>query len=309
MMEAVNYAQHQETAYFMGGLTALSFLGGCVITVVFYLPWLCSGRRLVLSGAGLIIVAAGLVLLGSLKGLEWRNDAGIDWFSVGHISLYVWAGGMVLLFAIADFWKHRDSISLLLVLWILGVFVFAWIMNWTVNGRTLLPLAPAVGIVLVRLMEAGGGMLTLRRPAWVLAAAGFAAMAGMIPVHADYVRAKSVRHAAMEIVNRRQEGQQIFFEGHWGFQWYMESLGAEMLDLSRARSGDLIVAPMNNTNVRLDVPKRMIDDFYRENFPGPTYAATMRDSLGAGFYSDFSGPLPFRFGPVPPEEYVFIRVR
>jgi hypothetical protein len=42
-----------------------------------------------------------------------------------------------------------------------------------------------------------------------------------------------------------------------------------------------------------------------ESFEVPvcSWLTTMRAECGAGFYSDLWGPLPFVFGPTPPEQY------
>ena len=63
-----------------------------------------------------------------------------------------WAvGGIsVLALAFADVFRRRDAYSWLLLLWVFGTFLFTAFFNWTVNGRSLLPLAPAVGILIAR---------------------------------------------------------------------------------------------------------------------------------------------------------------
>jgi hypothetical protein len=38
------------------------------------------------------------------------------------------------------------------------------------------------------------------------------------------------------------------------------------------------------------------------------WLSTMQKQMGAGFYSDVWGPLPFAFGFVPPEQYDFVLV-
>jgi hypothetical protein len=41
--------------------------------------------------------------------------------------------------------------------------------------------------------------------------------------------------------------------------------------------------------------------------PNPSGAAVLSWQLGAGFYSSYWRPLPFAFGPVPPERYILMR--
>jgi hypothetical protein len=42
----------------------------------------------------------------------------------------------------------------------------------------------------------------------------------------------------------------------------------------------------------------------RREVAAPGWLATMDAGFGAGFYSNYAGPLPLRFGSVPPHEYV-----
>jgi len=44
------------------------------------------------------------------------------------------------------------------------------------------------------------------------------------------------------------------------------------------------------------------------NFPVLPFLATLSPRLGAGFYVDEWGPLPFAFGRVPPERYVLLEI-
>ena len=64
------------------------------------------------------------------------------------------AGGLsVLAMALVDWWKRRTPESLLLALWVLGTFVFAAFLNWTINARSVLPLIPASGILIARRLD------------------------------------------------------------------------------------------------------------------------------------------------------------
>ena len=45
-----------------------------------------------------------------------------------------------------ELWILTRRDALLLALWILGTCVFAALLNWTTNGRSILPLVPAAAI-------------------------------------------------------------------------------------------------------------------------------------------------------------------
>jgi len=79
-------------------------------------------------------------------------------------------------------------------------------------------------------------------------------------------------------------------------------LGAKALDYagSQMTVGDLIVLPENNTNVR-DVKKDFIVPVGPALQVQPTtWISTMAPAVGAGFYSQRLGPLPYVIADVPP---------
>ena len=82
-----------------------------------------------------------------------------QWDFVLQLTLLTAAGLHLLLLAAADVWRRRDTISMVLGLWIVSGFLFAWLLNWTVSARSFLPLAPAAAILLVRRLDAMPGKI------------------------------------------------------------------------------------------------------------------------------------------------------
>jgi hypothetical protein len=81
----------------------------------------------------------------------------------------------------------------------------------------------------------------------------------------------------------------------------MEKEGATALDLHHLRltQGDHIAMPSDNSNVYpLREPVAELETFA---IPGGGWLTTMSKETGAGFYASLWGPLPFAFGPVPPQ--------
>ena len=102
----------------------------------------------------------------------------------------------------------------------------------------------------------------------------------------------------------------LWYEGHWGFQYYMEQLGARPVDAGdfQIRPGDFVVVPENNIEIAgfprgLSLQKEGVLQFANSSL-----ATTISWQRGAGFYSSYWGPLPFTFGPVPAERYFLVRV-
>jgi hypothetical protein len=77
---------------------------------------------------------------------------------------------------------------------------------------------------------------------------------------------------------------------------------------SNFRQGDLVIFPENNIE-QINRPAQF-DAVGQKHLElvGGRFVTTMASALDAGFYSSFWGPLPFAFGPVPPESYEFFRL-
>lgn len=309
LSDAAAYATKHSwegSAYFMKGLIGLTFAGGCMITGLFYIPLLWSRRVLVVGTILMVLLIFGLTFEERVGTICIRDVGGIRWGFLIQIGLMSITGFSILVLTVADFWRCRDAESLLLLLWVVGTFVFAGFVNWTTNARSILPMVPAAGILLMRRIDhfckAGQQQRGPWRVAWPLVPAAFAAL---LVCHADYRLANTARDAA-RIIQSRAENQNFnrWFGGHWGFQYYMEAAGGMALDFkySEPELGDIIIFPLNNTCIeplsKIKVPPT------RKVRVGPRWwLATMNPWLGAGFYAGEWGPLPFIIGTVEPEEY------
>ena len=127
---------------------------------------------------------------------------------------------------------------------------------------------------------------------------------------ADEALANSARNAASSIHDKfHGDSGFLWFQGHWGFQYYMEKVGAEAIDFKRSRiiPGDMVVVPTNNCYFY-----PMYWDRFRKlptiEAASSSWLTTVHGSLSAGFYSDGYGSLPFAAGPVPVEKYYVMTV-
>jgi hypothetical protein len=304
LMDAANYA----TTMRVGGelpvklLTALAFTGGCVLIAFTAVPLAWGKRGVLFALAGIAVVALVLLSMKKLGDLEVSQAGHLF---VLQMAVFIVGGGAVLVLATADIVRHKDALSVLLLLWIVGTFLFASVVNWTVAGRNILPMIPPVAIVLVRRME---------KREWAFAhfwwALGISLAVGLIVARADLLLADSARTAAVGISTRlAAQSKDIAFEGHWGFQYYMEQLGNKPLDREHLNlvPNEMIVIPVNNS-VLFQLPAERVEGYARENYPTSKWVAIMGTKLGAGYYSDGWGPAPFIFGQVPLEPYYVFRV-
>ena len=293
------------------GLIGLVFAGGGAITVLFYSPLLWSGRVLIRAGGATIFLIIALIFAGKVSTVPICTDSGIRWSFLIQFGLMFATGAGILWLSGADFWKCRDADSLLLLLWVLGTFIFAGFINWTANVRSVLPMVPAVSVLIMRRIsrrcEPGAEEKTWR-VVWPLVPA---AVIAMLLCGADYALAGAGRSAAASVHDRFENYHNtVWFEGHWGFQYYMEKAGGRAVDFFRPEfvEQDIVVIPLNNCNTQflLEDTAYLSDTFLYAPYP---WFATMSHPLGAGFYASEWGPLPFAIGPTDAEKYCIFTVK
>jgi 4-amino-4-deoxy-L-arabinose transferase-like glycosyltransferase len=306
LSEAFGYTQENRTssrgAFGIKALAALSFTGGCSAIVPICGPFLARFRTWVWGILGALILAVVLwrFPLVSNPSRQFTLGFAAQW------SLFLLAGAAVLALPISEMKRRRTPESWLLLLWVFGTLGFC-VVNWTVNGRSILPMAPALAILLLRQIENRGGLK--RSFIWC---AGVGVALSLVVAFADYRLAESARAAVKEFAQRVETLPKgtIWFQGHWGFQYYAQAHGWRPFESERSRpqSGDLIVLPVNNTNLQ-QIPPERVERLFVAELPVVPWVTTMSRALDAGFYSDQRGPLPFAFGVVPTEKYYILRFK
>jgi 4-amino-4-deoxy-L-arabinose transferase-like glycosyltransferase len=307
LLDAFSYTNqiepHTLRGLFFKALTTVGFAGGCYAIVLILAPVLWRRRAWVWAGMGaIILLAATWILLGRLPAYAAtpaRPGIAFQW------SLFILAGLGVLALPFLDWKRHKNAESLLLLLWIFGTFLFC-VLNWTINARSILPMAPAVAILLLRRIETVAASTKLN---WFFATA---ALLSLLVSLADYQLANSARAAATTIKEKfgNSSAATVWFQGHWGFQYYAQANGLRAFDSthSQVRPGDLMVLPFNNTNL-IPIPKDKAERLTIIELPAFPWITTMSKTVGAGFYMDILGPLPFAFGAVPAEKYYILRFK
>jgi len=293
-----------------GGIAALSFAGGALcfpLVVVF--PLLRRWRaRAAVAGAGVVCC----VLVATMGRRLYPTGAQVN--LVGQVLVFVFASAGAGALAIAlGGWRRGKATSLLLRLWVVGVVFFAAVLNWTVNARTILFVAPPLAILLWQATEA-----RWRAGARLLwgGAVGASALVSILVACADARLANSYRAQAQAIQPR---GGQVLFPNHWGFQYYMEKRGFEAIDFAvvkrLAASGRLqgldtaavwrLVLRPSDRVVAAEYASASSPWFgLSEGLElmgtraarWPLRLHTMDLRSGAAFYSSRYGPLPFGIG-------------
>lgn len=301
-----------------GVFRLLVYLGGCVVGVLFFAPR-CWQRGTLILG---VLAALVLAITGLYRGWadvlqEVTNLAtGEGWRLLAHVFVFALAGLAVLAFVASDFTSRRGNSAPLLGAWMIGTLLFAGFVNWTINGRTILPVVPALGILVARRLDETEAALTHKKwlgevGAWDVPPLVIGLAAAMAAAAGDYAHAVSARDAAHLIAQEHRPTDKKFtFVGHWGFQYYFVQQGAIPLDSSHMTYdvGDIVVVPRWNTNTVL-IPTELADMLTLVEMESPWPVVAQRKRVNAGFYGSSYGRLPWRLGPLPPDDYVVQRVK
>jgi 4-amino-4-deoxy-L-arabinose transferase-like glycosyltransferase len=306
-------------------LTGLSFTGGCLLGITFFAPILWSRRTLLIMSAVLLILSFSVLLsVNTIGGVQLYDElessgfkSGMRWGLIFQLTLFISAGMHILILSATDLMKNRDATSILLFLWIMGAFIFSSYINWTTSARNIFPMLPVAAILVIRRINYSNeesNTAIPRNAIWPLLPA---VLISILVTWADVSLANSQRSAANTIYAKLKNYQYpVKFQGHWGFQYYMEELGYEAVDFRTEHSeGDIMIIPRNQSNTvwpqnnqaRWPQGDRFIpiEKFQEQILRG---LSVMR--LGrAGFYSSQAGPLPFAIGEVTPEEYIIFQAK
>lgn len=202
---------------------------------------------------------------------------------------------------------RRRREDLFLLVWLAGALVQALFFSNFIASRFLLPaLFPAVALSLRH---------ATRRT--VIAAGAASALLSLAVAGADLESARGYRDAAGKLHARYGDlGPRLRFQGHWGFQYYLERMGHRALDDARLdlAPGDLIATPrwapdlhhLFEAGISLDGLRFLPEDLIEIH--GTVPVTVMHRETGAGFYSMNWGPLPYSWGADPIEWIAVVRV-
>ena len=312
LSDAAQYARlhnrGHELSFLAKTLLGLAFVGGCALPASICAPWLWK-RRWIFAALALCTITGLTIAVHS----AWFETplASAAWTAVSMQMALSISGGISAVSVGIVALRERTANALLLSLWVGGTFLFAAYLNWTINARSVLPMIPAIAILIAFLLER---VASLNRPGFTLKI-GLALLAsGFLSIWiacADAALANAGRRAAAQIAEQVRSLQvPVYFEGHWGFQYYMQAFGARPADVGNSsfHAGDVLIIPENTTNSFGPPRGFVLTDVRIIALPVSRSVATMSQPLGAGFYASVWGTLPFAFGSVPPERYLIARL-
>jgi hypothetical protein len=276
-------------------LTGLAFTGAGAASLLGAAPRMLGWRGARAFGILALALALGMVMIPDVVSAALQAQTPVSTAMALQLAFWSTAGVAALALAVSDARAARSPESILLLLWVFGIFVYASLLNWSVSVRGILPLLPPLAILAARRIER---KQTGSRFGYA-AGLATAALLSLVVARADARLAESAREAARALVTD-YPGREVWFQGHWGFQYYAELLGARAMQRGQSvPEGAVILQPHNNSHVwRIHaVPLE------RRSFAGPVGCSTLDGTLGAGFYASTWGPMPFAFGAGSPEVY------
>lgn len=303
-------------------LVTLAYVGGLILPTAFSVLW-AESRKIHLLFLGTIALTLGYMFIngGIDESYGMYGVNGLLWGLVSQQVLFTAIGAYSLLLAGLAFHKSRDENALLLLLLVLGIFVFGGFVNWTLNARALLPMVPAVAILAVRRLDAIATS-QLGRPAQVAFCLGASAYSILVCI-GDYQFAGTAREFVNDVRGDLDSVDgTVWYDGHLGFQYYMHEAGYKALDftpgtgdlapedmfrsaeliLEQTAPGDMLITWQNLALMKAP-PRAHVASQKELFYSGATWISIYDSEQRTGFYGNPKLLLPYRFGNAPSQEF------
>ncbi len=210
----------------------------------------------------------------------------------------------------------RNPDQLFLASWIFGVIAYNFLLLPSATVRHLLPMFPALVLVFVRLTEDRFQYRPQLQNAFLCCSAVLSLALAIPASVADYRLADSYRAAAEGFKNEyAASGEKVWFQGEFGFRYYMEESGFSYLGVTaKPQPGDILIRSETSSsagNFLLFPPPPADQTVELRRFivadPFPFRIRTPK--AGTGFYSHRMGPVPIAVSTAPLDEYTVYRFR
>lgn len=203
--------------------------------------------------------------------------------------------------------------------WILSAGFIQIVLYWSIVARLIIFLLPPLIFGMAEKMES---TMTIQKikPLMIFSLI-FTLFISISLARVDMAYANSQRRFAQWVkTHYTDQGEKFWFAGHWGFQYYLEKIGAVALNENdpnqKIKPGNIILYSKVNTNPVMPAmpdPKRERFDLLETitvQSPIPLRLMKPAKSLArAGFYSSLWGFLPYTFSREPLDEFFIVRAQ
>ena len=290
-------------------VVGIIFVGGCLLFPLFYFHHLFNKKEaLWLLGLFFVLLSAFFVT-GKVGYTSLKNAEGLRFELLLHWSIFFVVGTTCIYLLFRELKENCQPLSWLLFFWIFGILFFALFLNWSTNGRSILTIAPAIAILLWRRLNSNT-QFRQKRAVYTLIPLVPVFFVAISLAWTDYRLARSAQEAAAySAKNFINTENTLWFQGSWGFQYYMQLYGATRVVINESflNRGDILIMPNNNSNI-FPVPKDRFEVIEIKKFETTPLASVMSPKAGAGFYTSIFGSLPYVLGTGYPEVYYILRV-
>ncbi|MFI5348157.1 MAG: ArnT family glycosyltransferase [Elusimicrobiota bacterium] len=283
----------------------LSFIGGCGVVTLFW-PYARAGsppwRYLIMLAACL---AAALLLFSPFSFPADQRIRVVD----RAMGIFLSCSALMTLARLFEPESRKLPGWSIWMVWILADAGMLLAARYYISARSMMFLLPPLILALAARLEAYWDPALLRRVLLSSLAGTLALTAGLAYIDARYAGAQ--RDLARQIKSSfLDQGRTVWILGHWGFQYYLEGVGARSMDAAlggwgAVKPGDIVVAPRVNTVV---IPHSSPVLALHPNVTVES-AVPLRlmnyDRGQAGFYSDMFGFLPYSISREPIDEFRF----
>lgn len=272
------------------GVSAIAFVGGCHLTYLFFGTKLFQRKVWIGAAIGTVFILMWAI---EQQALHLKYVKGHEATLLAHCAVMIFAGFIFSFSSLSLFRFMKIEDAVMFFLWIWGTFIFSAILNWTTNVRSIIPMTVALAILsslLISDKTSGRFSRSLFIP--VLFSGIFSLFVGF----GDMQLAHAHRQAAEQIM-QKANGRQVYFQGHWGFQYYMELAGARPLNKKKieAKPGDFLIQPRGTNYKRWKFYEK--HEFVEKVLiPQRWWVQTLDEVARAGFYNAVWGPVPYVFG-------------
>ena len=290
-------------------IVGMIFIGGCLLFPLFYIQHLFNKTELLWLFGLFCILLLTFFVAGEAGYTSLRNPEGIRYGLLIQWPVFFALGVCILYLLYREMRKNNQPLSWLLFFWIAGILFFALFLNWSTNGRSILTITPVVTILMWRQLSMNESFKLNNKITMFLPLIP-AFLVAITVTWADYRLARSAQEAAIYSVNNHANVENtLWFQGSWGFQYYMQQYGAKRIAVNKDTlvPGDILVMPNNNSNT-FPVPRDRFELVEIKKFAMPSFVSVMSPKSGAGFYTSIFGSSPYVLGKGYPEVYYILKV-
>ena len=284
------------------------FLGGSILLPVFYLHRLCRKNEMYWLLGLVSLFVLSLLIFGEIGVTNIYKEETVRYGLVVQCAVFFLSGTICIYIIFRRLRLCAQPLYCLLLLWVAGILFFSFFLNWSINSRSLLPLAPALTILLWS--QLGSESKSQKETSRI-------ELIPLLPVllvsvsiaWADHRLAASARDAAIYSArNYINQQNTLWFQGGWGFQYYMQRFGGMRVVLNESilKPGDVLIVPVNGSNI-VPVPRDHFEAIQVKEFDTTSWISVLSGRAGAGFYTSMAGALPYVFGRGYTEPYYILR--